>query len=194
MMGERDLLIVSSAEKAVDTLRTALLPLGLAGAEHAGSGAEARRALLAGEWRLVVINAPLSDEFGHELAVLAAEKTGAGIVLITRAGQAESAAARVEDAGVFVVAKPLDRAAFAHAVRMALAANSRIMALQSQNRALARQIEDIRLVDRAKCALIQYQQLTEPAAHRYFEQRAMDTRRPRREIAREILAVYEREE
>ena len=177
MMGERDLLIVSSAEKAVDTLRTALLPLGLAGAEHAGSGAEARRALLAGEWRLVVINAPLSDEFGHELAVLAAEKTGAGIVLITRAGQAESAAARVEDAGVFVVA-----------------ANSRIMALQSQNRALARQIEDIRLVDRAKCALIQYQQLTEPAAHRYIEQRAMDTRRPRREIAREILAVYEREE
>lgn len=194
MTGEGNLLIVSSAEKAADTLRAALLPLGLAGAAHAGSGAEARRTLLAGEWRLVIINAPLLDEFGHELALLAAEKTDAGIVLIAKAAQAESAAARVEDAGVFVVPKPLDRAAFAHAVRMALAANGRMTSLRQQNRALARQIEDIRLVDRAKCALIQYQQMTEPAAHRYIEQRAMDTRRPRREIAREILTMYEGEE
>lgn len=196
MTGEGKVLIVSAAEKAADTLRTALAPLDVSQADVSAvqSGAQARRMILDGSWRLVMVNAPLRDEFGHELAVFAAEKTGAGVVLLVKAGQAESAAARVEDAGVFVTPKPLERAAFGHAVRLALASNGRIAALQRQNRALMQKIEEIRLIDRAKCALIQYRQLTEPEAHRYLEQCAMDTRRTRREAAREILRMYEGEE
>ena len=43
------------------------------------------------------------------------------------------------------------------------------------------------MVDRAKCALIQYLGFTEPQAHRYIEKQAMDLRQTRREVAESIL-------
>ena len=49
----------------------------------------------------------------------------------------------------------------------------------------------MRLVDRAKCALIQYRQMTEPEAHKYIERQAMDTRQSRRRIAEDILQTFE---
>ncbi len=192
-MSFSDVLIVSSAEKAVETLRAALREQGAGEADAAACGAEARRALSACEPRLVLVNAPLRDEFGHELALFAAEKTSAGIVLLVKAELFDSAAARVEDAGVFVVSKPINRALMGRAVRMALAVNSRIMGVRRQNTLLQKKVEEIRLVDRAKCALIQYRQWTEPEAHRFIEQTAMETRRTRAEVARELLLRYEGE-
>ena len=139
----------------------------------------------------ILINTPLSDEFGHELAVFAAGSTGAGVVLLVKAEMADEVAVRVEDAGVFVVPKPLNRALLFGAVKLAQAANRRIMGLQRQNNILQQKIDDIRLVDRAKCALIQYRLLTEPEAHKYIEREAMDSRRTRREVAQAILRMYE---
>ena len=83
------------------------------------------------------------------------------------------------------------RALLFGAVKLAQAANRRIMGLQRQNNILQQKIDDIRLVDRAKCALIQYRLLTEPEAHKYIEREAMDSRRTRREVAQAILRMYE---
>ena len=49
----------------------------------------------------------------------------------------------------------------------------------------------MRLVDRAKCTLVQYLGFTEAQAHRYLEKQAMDMRMTRREVAEEILRTYE---
>ena len=56
---------------------------------------------------------------------------------------------------------------------------------------LQKKIEEIRLVDRAKCALIQYLNMTEATAHRYIEKQAMDTRRTKSAIAKDILNTYD---
>ena len=42
-------------------------------------------------------------------------------------------------------------------------------------------------MDRAKCYLIEHKGCTEADAHRLIEKQAMDTRRSRGEVAREIL-------
>ena len=52
------------------------------------------------------------------------------------------------------------------------------------------QIEEIRLVDRAKCALIQYLSFTEQQAHRHIEKQAMDMHITK-EVALGILKTYE---
>lgn len=49
----------------------------------AASGGEARRLLLAGAWDAVVVSAPLPDEFGHQLAMDAAEE-GPGVLLAVK--------------------------------------------------------------------------------------------------------------
>lgn len=54
-------------------------------------------------------------------------------------------------------------------------------------------LKEIRTVDRAKCLLIQYQQMTEKEAHRLIEKRAMDRRVGKLKIAEEILQVYDLE-
>ena len=62
---------------------------------------------------------------------------------------------------------------------------------ENENTRLQKQIDDIRLVDRAKCVLIQYSDFTEQQAHRYIEKKAMDQRVSRREVAEDILRIYE---
>lgn len=184
-------LVVSSGEKGRDMLSEVLAGMQIAPVSVLQNGAESRRAVAQEEYELIVINAPLTDEFGGELAMDAAQRTGAGVVLLVKAELADEVAGRVEDAGVFVVAKPLNRALLFGAIKLAGAAHRRLAGLQQQNDALQRKIEEIRLVDRAKCALIQYRQYTEPEAHKRIEKEAMDRRKSRREIAQDILLRLE---
>ena len=63
---------------------------------------------------------------------------------------------------------------------------------ENENFKLQRKIEEIRLIDRAKCILIQYLQMTEPQAHKYIEKQAMNLRQSRVQMAESILKTYER--
>lgn len=184
-------LIASMEGRARDALVQLLRSSGYAASASVQSGADARRLLLGSDYGLVLINTPLSDEFGHELAVSAAAGTGAGVLLIVRGEQADEVSARVEDYGVFVVPKPVSRQMFYQSLKLVAAAHRRMLGLKSENVRLQQKIEEIRLVDRAKCALIQYLGMTEPQAHRYIEKQAMDLRLTRREISERVLKTYE---
>ena len=72
-----------------------------------------------------------------------------------------------------------------------LAACRRMAGLRQKNVKLQSKIEEMRLVDRAKCALIQYLNMTEAQAHRYVEKQAMDLRKSKTEVAEGILRTYE---
>ena len=104
---------------------------------------------------------------------------------------ADEISQKVEDAGVFVVEKPINRQMFFQSVKLVGAARRRLQGLKNENVKLKHKIEEIRMVDRAKCLLIQHQNLTEAQAHRYIEKQAMDRRLSRREIAQSILDAYE---
>ena len=69
-------LIVSSGEKGRDMLCGVLTDMGAGDISTVTSGAEARRGFADADWQVILINTPLSDEFGHELAVFAAGSTG----------------------------------------------------------------------------------------------------------------------
>ena len=74
---------------------------------------------------------------------------------------------------------------------MAVATNNRMMMLKNENIKLRNKMEEIRVVNRAKCVLIELEHLTEAQAHRQIEKQAMDQRMTRKEIAEEILAAYQ---
>ena len=85
----------------------------------------------------------------------------------------------------------MGRQLFFQTVKLIHASRKRVLGLQKENGRLQQKIEEMRLVDRAKCTLVQYLGLTEPQAHRYLEKQAMDMRMTRREVAEEILRTYE---
>ena len=101
------ILIVSTTEKSHTMLAQFLVSCGVqAQCCFASSGAEARRALLDGVFDLVLVNTPLSDEFGHEMAQAAAHDTLSGVILLAKAEIADSVSEKVECAGLRVVPKP----------------------------------------------------------------------------------------
>ena len=154
------------------------------------SGAEARRRMSESDFELIVVNAPLPDEFGHELCITAVEQTDAGVVFLVKAAQAEQLLAPLNEQGVLLLSKPFTTPLFLQAMHMAAAGNHRLQRLRQENARLQDKIGQLRLVSRAKCCLVEHAHMTEAEAHRYLEKQAMDTRRDRAEVAQEVLEEY----
>ena len=152
---------------------------------------DARRLLVIRDFDLIIINSPLQDETGEHLARTVAADGITQVILVVRSEHFDEIASVCENAGVLTIAKPINRNLFWAALKLAAAAQNRIKRLQAENNQLIQKIEDIRLVDRAKCVLIAYLKMSEQEAHRYIEKQAMDMRTSKRKIAERILKIYE---
>ncbi len=184
-------LIVSAGARANEYLTTHLTDLGFHRHVIVPSAAEARRRMTESDFTLIAVNAPLPDEFGHELCIDAVETTDAGVILLVKASEAEQLEQRVSEQGVFVLSKPFSITFFAQVVHMAAAGSARLRRLRQENDRLLEKINQIRLVSRAKLALITEKGMSEADAHRYIEKAAMNSRKSRKEIAQEILDSFD---
>lgn len=184
-------LIVSSAEKSVAVFREILVPAFCENTVTAKSCSAARQLLIKRGFDLVLINAPLTDESGEDLACHIAKNSGSEVILAVSGEHYEEISAAVEDYGVITVSKPLSRTLFWSALKMAKASHNRFQTLQRENNQLMKKIEDIRVVDRAKCVLIASLSMSENEAHRYIEKRAMNERTTKRRVAEQILKTYD---
>ena len=99
-------LIVSAGASSNEYISARLAELGYPRPLIVPSGAEARRRMLESDFELIVVNAPLPDEFGHELCADAVEKTDAGVLLLAKAAAAEQLLGTMSDAGVLLLSKP----------------------------------------------------------------------------------------
>lgn len=185
-------LIVSGSEKGSAAIEQLLKSFGYGRINLISSGSGARRIINTNEFELVIINTPLTDEFGHELSILISEASTAGIILICKNDIADDISEKVSDFGVCVVSKPLNKLIFHQSVKLVEATRLRMIGLKKENAKLLNRIDEMRLINRAKCTLMQYLNFTEPQAHKYIEKQAMNNRQTRREVALKILETYER--
>lgn len=141
---------------------------------------------------LIIVSLPLRSDFGLNYIARISQRTNAPIIVLARADIAEDVQTRVKFTGAFVVGKPFSKSVLAQTIRTALVANENINSLKHENDALSKQLQDTKVIDRAKCCLIEYLGLSESAAHRHIQKLAMDTRRSQREVADDILRTYAR--
>jgi len=184
-------LIVSSSEKGAEFFSEILGSASIGKIVTVKTGGEARRLLMECDFDLVVINAPLSDESGESLSKHVASRGISQVILVVKSEFFDEVSAMTEDYGVLTVSKPVSRALFWAALKLAKSAAARVKTIQDENSKLKQKIEDIRIIDRAKCILISYLGMSEQEAHRYIEKQAMDMRTTRRVIAEGILKTYE---
>lgn len=185
--------IVSQSGETESIIEQTLRNCGCAKPVVISSGSEARRMIKNdAEPDLIIINSPLTDEFGQEIAEIAAESTSAGIIMLCLNDIADDIADKVSDYGITVVSKPLNRQLFERAVKLVDANRLRMLGLKKENDELLSRIDEMRLINRAKSTLMKYLKFTEPQAHKYIEKQAMNTRQTRKEVAMRILATYER--
>lgn len=155
------------------------------------TGEETRQALSVSPADIVIINSPLPDCSGVELALELAEST-MGILLLTKQEQYGAVSARVEDRGVLTLPRPVSAKTLYTALKLLAAVTARLSRMERKNQSLQDKMTDIRRVDRAKWLLIQHHHMTEQDAHYYIEKQAMDTRLSRREVADSIIRTYDK--
>jgi two-component system, response regulator PdtaR len=184
-------LIVSCQEKETTLLKELLNTASVRQFTVLDSCESAGRLLLKQDFDLVIVNSPLRDESGERFSRYIAGKGVSQVMLLVKNEFFDSVCAVCEDDGVLTVSKPLDKVFLWPALSLAKAAQNRIKKIQAENTQLKRKIEDIRIIDRAKCTLISFMNMSEQEAHRYIEKQAMDMRSSRRIVAEGILKRYE---
>jgi len=184
-------LIVSNSEKDTAFFSVMLNSASINQITCLKSADDARRHVLKNDFDLVIVNAPLKDESGENFSRYAASKGVSQILLLVESSLFDSVSAACERDGILTISKPLDKALFWSALLFTKSVQSRMKRIQAENAQLKQKIEDIRIIDRAKCLLISYMKMSERESHRYIEKQAMDIRSTRRIVAEEILKRYD---
>ena len=156
----------------------------------AKTAGEVRRLTMDRSVDLVILNAPLKDEFGVQLAQDLAENN-LGVLLLTGSDVSEQVSYRVEQSGVITLAKPTTKQSLYIALRALTALRSKLLQMEQKTKALQQKVADIHTVNHAKWLLIQHDNMTENEAHRFIEKQAMDMRLSRREVAESIIRTYD---
>lgn len=152
---------------------------------------EARRLLSDRAFDIVLINAPLTDDFGSKLASDIAADSKSGVLMFVKNDIYEEVTAKVIDSGVFTLSKPAASSTVSQVLNIMYAMQERFKMLGKKTVSLEEKMEEIRIVNRAKWILIKNVNLSEDEAHRLIEKQSMDQRKSKREIAESIIRTYE---
>lgn len=187
-------LIVTATEKSYIALTKAISSCySKVSSVWLSNGTDTRRKISETDYSLVIINAPLPDEFGAELAQFIVEQCVTGVLLLVKSDIFEAVSDSVIDDGVIVLPKPLSPVRLSLSIRHTLAIYRKMHSLEAENRKIRIRLEDLRIINRAKCVLIECCKMTEPEAHAYIEKRAMDTRQTKRDVANELIGIHSKD-
>lgn len=136
----------------------------------------------------LIINTPLPDEFGLQSALdIAARNRQISVLLLIKADIYSQASMQTRGTSVYLLTKPLKGQVLLETLQNMENARLRVEALASDNRRLKARLDDMGLITRAKCLLIEKEQMTEETSHRYLETNAMNRGATVIEVAREVV-------
>ena len=184
------MLIVSASDSFTNSVMPLLPMTDYWPVSTVGSVGQARRRLADTEFDIVLINTPLPDDFGMQLAIDICSTSGAGVLLLVKNDHYNDVYAKVVGYGVIALSKPTSRQMVAQNLRILCATRERMRRMQEKQATVEEKIKEIRLVNRAKWLLIECLRMTEAEAHRYIEKQAMDLRISKREAAENIIKTY----
>lgn len=184
-------IIVSSSVNNLEALQTLLYEEGFETVFTAQTTDEASVTINNESPELIVINTPISDASGLELAVNCSEVTLACIVVIVKTEKADEIAGKLIEKGIMVISKPINRHLFHHYLLFEECFEKRMKRFVNENKQLRTKVETMKFVNRAKMLLMQNLRMTESQAHHYLEKQAMDLRKTKCDIALSVLKTYE---
>jgi two-component system, response regulator PdtaR len=152
---------------------------------------DARRYVLTHDFDYIIVDTPLKDESGEIFSRYAASGGISQVILLVESNFFDSVSAACEAYGIMTISKPADKSLFWSALMFAKSVQNRLKRIQAENVRLKQKIEDIRIIDRAKCLLISYMGMSEQESHRYIEKQAMNLRSTKRIVAEGILKRYD---
>lgn len=150
----------------------------------------ARRRLLESKYDIVIINAPLPDDFGTRLALNICDNSGTAVLLFVKAEHYPDINGRVSPFGVLVLPKPASSQTVSQSLQLLCGTRERLRRMEQKTASIEEKMGEIRIINRAKLLLMEQLKMTEKEAHRFIEKQAMDRCVTRITIAQSILSTY----
>ena len=183
-------LVVSASENFNNALSGLLPAFRYAPVRYVSGISAAKRILSERDFDFLILNSPLPDGSGTDLAIDFSSASGGIALLIVRSEMLEGIRSKVTPSGVFTLSKPLSIEMFSAALDWMASARERLRNSERKSLSFEEKMREIRLVNRAKWLLITELKMEEPQAHRYIEKQAMDRCVTRIEVAEEIINTY----
>lgn len=184
------ILIVSSSHKSKELLIDIVKSAGKYDISSVDKGVLCREIIKNNNFDLIIINAPLRDDYGERLAKFISQNTNSDIILIVK-NEDKNQLYKIEESGIYVMEKPINKFLFIKIINAYIIHRRRYNFIINENKKLKKTISDIKLIDRAKITLVEYLNMSEDESHKYIEKQAMDLRITKVEVAKSILKIYE---
>ena len=184
-------LLVSAAQSFNNSIMSLLPMTDYWPVNKVDSVAAARRALLERSYDIVIVNAPLPDDFGSRLAIDICTGSGAAVLLMVKSELYNDVYSKVMEYGVFTLSKPTSSQLVEQFLKILCTTRERMRKLEEKQQSVEDKIAEIRVVNHAKWLLIQCLSMTEAEAQRYIEKQAMDARISKRQMAENVIKTYE---
>ena len=186
----QSVLIVSSSEKPVEFISEILPHSDFNPVLTAASASESKHKLIDASVDIVIINAPLSDEFGTQLAVDIVTESNSGVLILVKTDVYEHVSYKMEQYGVLTLSKMLNRQTMFQTIKLLCATRNKMKKLEESTVSLENKLREIKTINKAKGLLIECLKMSEEEAHKYIEREAMDNCVKKVEIAKLIIKKY----
>ncbi len=187
----KSVLIITKTEQSMTPLKELMISEGYSDAACANNAETAEELVRGRAFDAIVVNTPILGGGGIDLSVELCRSTRAGVFVLLKSEVYEKCFEALEEKGVFAVKKPVNLTCFHRCLRTWEISKKRLGFLEAENTKLKHQVEEMKIINRAKFTLMQCLTMSEEQAHRYLEKQAMDMRISKLDMARRVLSTYE---
>ncbi|MBP3810434.1 MAG: ANTAR domain-containing protein [Clostridiales bacterium] len=185
-------LLVSSNEKMTSSLSVFLSREDYGPVVTSESVSAARRLVSQRDFDIVIINTPLKDEIGINFAIEIADSSSSSVMLLVKADMFDEVSYKMQDCGVFTLAKPVNSTVLGYSMKMMCSTRERLLRMEQKQKTFEEKLEEIKIVNRAKIILVENLSMSEEEAHKFIEKNAMNERKSKVFIAKKIISEYKK--
>ncbi len=183
-------LLISRSEKFASSLKNLLSSGQYEPIDTATNGKSAEEKIKSGRFDIAIVNDSLTDISGENLAVEICRNSAVGVLLLVKSEEFPTVNRNVSQLGVLTLPKPTTETMVAQSLLLLCGTRERLRKMEERTASMEEKMVEIKIVNRAKCLLIEQLRMTEEEAHRYIEKQAMDRCTTKRTIAENILSTY----
>lgn len=180
-------ILVSNSSNALSMFKEILRYSNLKSIIQVTSITEAKQKLRHEHYDYVIVQTPVTDEFGTRGAKEISISNQVGVILLVKNSIYDQVLYQVGDSGVFVVSMPSTKQVLYQSMNFVIAHQEKVVQLENEIAKQKKKLQDEKIIMRAKLLLVEQYHWSEEKAHRFIEKQAMDHSRTKLQIAREIL-------
>jgi len=170
-------------------IRVFLTQQGFSVIDESTDGASALRRIKTLQPDLIIADADLPGINGIQLAEIAEQEDIAPVIVITNSNTGNPW--NGSNDSIIFLQRPLTKSGLMQTIQLSLMSYRRITGLKEEIKKLKAQLEDRKLIEKAKGIIMEKHGLPESQAYRLMQKRSMETGTPLRELAKAIILSHQ---